>query len=149
MVMIVYLDGLTLKNMMKDGNPANFELAMAKYIDGYSQFWNIPENKWFHNVVTAYSKEESKFPVPQLSVGAWITAGLTVNAMASLILLTPSFLKIAQRLDLIESFARCTLSAISSTVNPLADRRSTSFSPSVSFTPGALIHLSRSRSNFQ
>lgn len=86
MVMIVSPDGLTLKNMMKDGNPANFELAMAKYIDGYSQFWNIPENKWFHNVVTAYSKEESKLPVPQLSVGAWITAGLTVNAMVELIL---------------------------------------------------------------
>ena len=86
MLMIVSPDGLSLKSMMKDSNPANFELRMAEYVDGYSQFWNIPENEWFHNIITAYSADHLKSCVPQLSIGAWITAGLTVNAMVELTL---------------------------------------------------------------
>ena len=86
MVMIVAPNGISLRNMMKEGNPEGFEFAMAKYIDGYSQFWDLSENQWLHKILVDYSKEESKTPIPQLSVGSWITAGLTVNAMAELTL---------------------------------------------------------------
>ncbi|MDE6521920.1 MAG: ThiF family adenylyltransferase [Muribaculaceae bacterium] len=86
MLMIVSPNGLNIENMMRNDDPKNFELEVAKYVDGYSQFWNIPENKWFHSIVMAYSKENSELPPPQLSVGAWITAGLTVNAMVEIVL---------------------------------------------------------------
>lgn len=86
MVMIMSPDGLTLRDLMKDDNHENFELKMAQYVDGYSQYWNISENKWFHEIVTAYSKDTIKYPVPQLSIGCCISAALCVNTMVRLIL---------------------------------------------------------------
>ncbi len=86
MVMIVSPTGIGIEHMMRNEDSENFELEIAKYVDGYSQFWNIPENKWFHSIVMAYSNENSELPPPQLSIGSWITAGLTVNAMVEIVL---------------------------------------------------------------
>lgn len=86
MVMITAPDSLTLRDLMKDCNSEHFELKMAQYVDGYSQYWNIPENEWFHNIVSAYSEDKVKYPVPQLSIGCWIAAGLCVNAIVRIAL---------------------------------------------------------------
>lgn len=84
MIMIVSPTGIPISTLFRHEPNSRYELEMAEYIDGYSQFWNIPENKWLHDVINNYQKEDSTLPTPQLSVGAWIAAALTANALVEI-----------------------------------------------------------------
>ena len=84
MVMIMSPDGLTLLDIMKEEHSENYELAILRYIENYSSFWNTSENKWLQDIVKAHSKEESELYIPRLSIGAWMAAALTVSAMVEL-----------------------------------------------------------------
>lgn len=86
MVMIMSPNGLTLLDIMDEECSENYELAILRYIKTYSSFWNVYENKWLQDTIKAHSKEESELSIPRLSVGAWIAAALTVNAMVELVL---------------------------------------------------------------
>lgn len=86
MVMITAPDGLSLLDILNEEHPHHYKLTMLKHIASYCSFWNISENKWLQEAVTAYSKMELKASFPALSVGSWIAAALTVNAMVKLIL---------------------------------------------------------------
>lgn len=81
LLMIVTPDSLPLSSIMRNGNPIGFEIEMAQYVSGYSQFWNLPENDWLHPIVDDYIKCEDRSCVPQLSVGAWIVGAMCVDAL--------------------------------------------------------------------
>lgn len=83
--MIVTPDSLPISSIMKNSNPEGFELEMAKYVSGYSQFWNLPENNWLHPIVEDYITNKENMVVPQLSIGSWIVGAMSVNAMFRLL----------------------------------------------------------------
>lgn len=85
LLMIVTPDSLPISSIMKNSNPEGFELKMAKYVSGYSQFWNLPENNWLHPIVEDYSANNENMVVPQLSIGSWIVGAMSVNAMFRLL----------------------------------------------------------------
>lgn len=85
LLMIVTPDSLPISSIMKNSNLEGFELEMAKYVSGYSQFWNLPENNWLHPVVEDYSANKENMVVPQLSIGSWIVGAMSVNAMFRLL----------------------------------------------------------------
>jgi hypothetical protein len=89
MILIVSPLGIPISYLFRHEPNCKYEFEIAKYIDGYSQFWNIPENKWLHEVLNNYQKEDSTLPNPQLSVGAWIAAALTTNALVEISLNRP------------------------------------------------------------
>lgn len=89
MIMIVSPKGIPISSLFRHETDSKYELEMAEYIDGYSQFWNIPENKWLHDVINNYLKEDLSMPTPQLSVGAWIAAALTTTALVKISLGKP------------------------------------------------------------
>lgn len=61
-------------------NPNGFELKMARYVTGYEQFWNTPRD-WFKEIVDKVEAELGTKPLPQLSIGSWISAGFCVNIL--------------------------------------------------------------------
>lgn len=81
LLMIVTQESLPLSSLMRNSDPKGFEIEMAEYVSGYSQFWNIPENDWLHPIVERYSEENDSNIVPQLSVGSWIVSAMCVEAM--------------------------------------------------------------------
>lgn len=85
LLMIVTPDSLPISSIMKNSNPEGFELEMAKYVSGYSQFWNLPENNWLHPIVEDYITNKENMVVPQLSIGSWIVGAMSVNAMFRLL----------------------------------------------------------------
>lgn len=85
LLMIVTPDSLPISSIMKNSNPEGFELEMAKYVSGYSQFWNLPENNWLHPIVEDYSANSENKAVPQLSIGSWIVGAMSVNAIFRLL----------------------------------------------------------------
>lgn len=80
-LMIVTPDSLPISSILRDSNLQGFELEMAKYVSGYCQFWNLPENNWLHTIIEEYIKEKDKTCIPQLAVGSWIVGAMCVNAM--------------------------------------------------------------------
>lgn len=85
LLMIVTPDSLPLSSLMRNSNPVRFELEMARYVSGYSQFWNLPENNWLHPIVEDYANDSDNIIVPQLSIGSWIVGAMSVDAMLRLI----------------------------------------------------------------
>lgn len=88
MVMIVSPTGIPLSKLFKQTDSA-YELKMAEYINGYNEFWNIPEDKWLNDVIESYRGNEDLVPPPQLSIGAWMTAALATNALVNISLGKP------------------------------------------------------------
>ena len=85
LLMIVTQESLPLSSLMRDFAPKGFEIEMAEYVSGYSQFWNMPENEWLHPIVERYSKGNGINVIPQLSVGSWIVSAMCVEAMFRII----------------------------------------------------------------
>lgn len=85
LLMIVTPNGLPISSLMKSENPIGFELEMAKYVSGYSRFWNIQENKWLTSIVDSYTTNQTHIVVPQLSIGSWMAGAMCVNAMYKIV----------------------------------------------------------------
>lgn len=86
MIMIVSPTGTPISSLFRHDPDCKYELEIAEYVDGFSQYWNIPENKWLNDVINLYQKEEFTLPIPQISIGAWIAAALTTNALVDIAL---------------------------------------------------------------
>lgn len=86
MVMIVSPSSIPMSSLFRHDSHCTCELQIADYIDGYSQYWNISENKWLHEVLNIYRKDPPGLPTPQLAIGAWMAAALTTNALVQIAL---------------------------------------------------------------
>lgn len=64
-------------------NPEGFELQMAEHVLKYGSPKNKQKN-WLKQAITEYKNETNRLSPPQLSIGAWITAGLCVNVLYNL-----------------------------------------------------------------
>lgn len=84
MILIVSPSGVPISSLFRQDINCKCELEVAEYIDGYSQFWGISENKWLHDVINIYQKEDLTLPIPQLSIGALLAAALATNAMVNI-----------------------------------------------------------------
>ncbi len=89
MILIVSPTGIPISSLFRHEPDCKYELEMAEYIDGYSQFWNKPENAWLHDVINIYKKEDPALPTPQLSIGAWLASAMTTNALVEISLGRP------------------------------------------------------------
>ena len=70
--------GYPFSEVVKRGTD-DFRCALGKYISQYGMFWQMPV-PWVDEAIKKYSKES----FPQLSIGAYITAGYCANLLMNL-----------------------------------------------------------------
>lgn len=81
-VTVVTPQGTKLRTISDE--PNGFEIKMAEYVCRQEVLRNVRLD-WFNDILKRYKEESTLLPPPQLAIASWITAGICVNIMYSIV----------------------------------------------------------------